>query len=63
MDTMLLPPDFREFLRLLNSKAVEYLIIGGYECYAEKVQEQIDGIPVNLISLARLKKTSELVED
>ena len=30
MDTMLLPPDFREFLRLLNSKGVEYLIIGGY---------------------------------
>src|ERR1044071_4994731 len=30
MDTMLLPPDFKEFLRLLNSKRVEYLIIGGY---------------------------------
>jgi hypothetical protein len=30
MDTMLLPPDFREFLRLLNSSNVEYLIVGGY---------------------------------
>jgi predicted nucleotidyltransferase len=30
MDTILLPPDFKEFLRLLNSKRVEYLIIGGY---------------------------------
>ncbi len=25
-----LPPDFKEFLRLLNAKRVEYLIIGGY---------------------------------
>ncbi len=125
---MLLPPDFREFLKLLNSKAVEYLIIGGYavgyhgyprptgvldiwisnapanaerarealeefgfacpvdiltqddkvirmgmppfrievmttidgvrftDCYSERVQAEIDGIPVNLISLSRLKE-------
>lgn len=25
-----LPPDFKEFLRLLNSHSVEYLLIGGY---------------------------------
>src|SRR5258708_29368981 len=25
-----LPPDFKEFLRLLNSSNVEYLIVGGY---------------------------------
>ncbi len=25
-----LPPDFREFLRLLNSFGVEYLVVGGY---------------------------------
>jgi predicted nucleotidyltransferase len=25
-----LPPDFKDFLKLLNSKGVEYLIIGGY---------------------------------
>ena len=25
-----LPPDFKEFLRLLNSHRVEYLLIGGY---------------------------------
>lgn len=25
-----LPPDFREFLRLLNSNQVEYLVVGGY---------------------------------
>jgi len=25
-----LPPDFKEFLKLLNAKQVEYLLIGGY---------------------------------
>jgi len=26
----LLPTDFKDFLRLLNSKGVEYLVVGGY---------------------------------
>ena len=30
MATIHLPPDFREFLQLLNSHQVEYLLIGGY---------------------------------
>jgi predicted nucleotidyltransferase len=30
MATIQLPPDFKEFLRLLNSKGVEYLLVGGY---------------------------------
>ncbi|WP_446008214.1 nucleotidyltransferase [Candidatus Electrothrix sp.] len=30
MDTIHLPKDFREFLRLLNSHKVEYLLIGGF---------------------------------
>lgn len=30
MATVHLPPDFKEFLRLLNSRQVEYLLIGGY---------------------------------
>jgi predicted nucleotidyltransferase len=30
MATTQLPPDFREFLQLLNSKDVEYLLVGGY---------------------------------
>lgn len=25
-----LPKDFKEFLQLLNSKKIEYLIVGGY---------------------------------
>lgn len=131
MDTTLLPPDFREFLRLLNSNNAEYLIIGGYavgyhgyprptadldiwisntpdnaerilrtledfgfdcpialllqdnqvlrmgvaplrievlttidgvrfsDCYAERVQDEIDGIQVSVISLARLKENKK----
>ena len=27
---ILLPPDFKEFLKLLNARQVEYLLIGGY---------------------------------
>lgn len=30
MATIRLPPDFKEFLRLLNSEKIEYLVIGGY---------------------------------
>jgi len=30
MATILLPRDFNEFLRLLNSSEAEYLLIGGY---------------------------------
>jgi hypothetical protein len=30
MATLQLPPDFREFLKLLNSAQVEYLLVGGY---------------------------------
>jgi hypothetical protein len=130
MATIHLPPDFREFLQLLNAHHVEYLLIGGYavgyhgypratadmdiwvaihpqnaerivaalrefgfdlpgltadlflkenqiirmgvppirieitttisgvnfrECYAERIIDTLDQIPVNLISLGRLK--------
>src|SRR5579863_8219110 len=30
MATIQLPPDFKEFLRLLNSSNVAYLVVGGY---------------------------------
>lgn len=29
-DTMQLPPDFKEFLQLLHSEGIEYLLVGGY---------------------------------
>src|SRR5512138_1657786 len=34
MATIRLPADFRDFLKLLNSHRVEYLLVGGYAvCY------------------------------
>ena len=30
MATPVLPPDFKEFLQLLNANGVEYLLVGGY---------------------------------
>jgi hypothetical protein len=30
MATIQLPPDFKDFLRLLNEEKVEYLLVGGY---------------------------------
>jgi hypothetical protein len=30
MATIRLPPDFKEFLQLLNFHKVEYLLVGGY---------------------------------
>jgi hypothetical protein len=30
MEKLRLPPDFKEFLQLLNSRGVEYLLVGGY---------------------------------
>lgn len=33
MDEMILPEDFRDFLKLLNKHCVEYLLIGGYAVF------------------------------
>jgi len=130
MATINLPPDFKEFLRLLNEHRVEYLLIGGYavayhgypratadidiwiaihpanaekivatlhdfgfelpqvtrelflnegqlirmgmppvrveiatsisgvdfrECWAERIEDDLDGVPVNIIGLRQLK--------
>ena len=30
MEKLPLPPDFKDFLQLLNSEQVEYLLVGGY---------------------------------
>jgi hypothetical protein len=30
MATIRLPPDFKEFLQLLDAHQVEYLLVGGY---------------------------------
>ena len=30
MATIRLPPDFKDFLQLLNSEGIDYLLLGGY---------------------------------
>jgi hypothetical protein len=135
MATIQLPPDFKEFLRLLNAHKVEYLLIGGYavnyhgypratadmdiwvavhpanadrivaalkefgfdlpelspelflrpwqiirlgvppvrieiattisgvdfaECYVQRVQDTLDGVPVSLIGLDHLKRNKKV---
>ncbi len=61
MDTIRLPADFRDFLRLLNSHRVEYLVIGGYAvCYHGYYRNTADidiwiaVHPENAAKLARL---------
>ena len=58
MGTPLLPADFKEFLRSLNEKKVEYLLIGGYAVGyygSERVVDIIDEVEVPIISLRHLK--------
>ncbi len=69
MATTRLPRDFKEFLRLLNAHHVEYLLIGEIsttisgvdfgECYAARVEDILDGVPVNLIDLEDLKRNKK----
>ena len=43
MATIRLPADFRDFLKLLNSHRVEYLLIGGYAvCYHGHYRNTVD---------------------
>ena len=59
-----LPPDFKEFLRLLNSHRVEYLLIGGYAVayhgYPRPTGDMDIWIAVNLQNATRV--TAALVE-
>lgn len=64
---MILPDDFREFLRCLNARSVEYLVLGGHavsfhgyprfthdQAWADRVEGIIDTVPVHFISKAHL---------
>ena len=55
-----LPPDFKEFLRLLNAHRVDYILIGGYAVgyhgYPRRILAVLDGIEVSLIDLDNLKR-------
>lgn len=57
MATTRLAPDFKEFLQLLRSAKIEYLLIGGYAVghYGFPQTVEMDGVEVDVISLADLK--------
>jgi hypothetical protein len=75
MATIRLPADFRDFLKLLNSHRVEYLLIGGYAvCYhgfyrtTADIDLWVAVSPENAAKLVRLIRefgfeTPELKED
>ncbi len=50
-----IPPDFKEFLRLLNFHQVEYLLIGGYAVGYYGFVRATGDMDVNLINLEDLK--------
>ncbi|MFO7889379.1 MAG: hypothetical protein R6V04_03470 [bacterium] len=66
---MVLPPDFKEFLKLLNEKNVVRMGIAPIrieiltsiagvdfkECFKQRVVDTIDGIELNIIDLKHLK--------
>ena len=52
-----LPPDFREFLRLLNSHRVEYLLIGGLDDL--KVNKKASGRHKDLADLESLEPPAD----
>ncbi len=61
MATILLPPDFKEFLRLLNSNEVEYLLVGGFAVsfhgYPRATGDMDIWIAIDNDNAARLSRT------
>ncbi len=54
MDTLELPPDFKELLSLLNTHGVEYLLIGGYAVGYHGSNKRTAGRPKDLADLSYL---------
>ena len=75
MDSIILHPDFKDFLRLLNSQRVEYLLVGGYTVgyhgYPRATADMDIWIAVNLDNAQKVKRvfydfgmpSSEVSED
>ena len=57
-----LPPDFKDFLKLLSSKQVEYLLVGGYAVgyhgYSRATADMDVWITKNATCSTTLKSTS-----
>jgi hypothetical protein len=63
MATIRLPADFRDFLKLLNSHRVEYLLIGGYAvCYHGYYRNAGAGL-ISLPDLVKNKLKSGRLKD
>ena len=57
----MLSQDFKEFVKLLNEKEVEYLRIGVNfdDCYAQRGQYEVGDIMINVIALVDLIKNKK----
>lgn len=60
MATIRLPPDFKDFLQLLNSEQVEYLLLGGYAVgyygYPRATADMDIWVSVSSENILRLRK-------
>ncbi len=64
MGTPLLPADFKDFLRSLNSKEVEYLVIGGYAVGYHGYPRATADIDIWIaINPANARKVSEVIHE
>lgn len=64
MDMPILPQDFRVFLKLLNSKRIEYLLIGGYAVgYYGYPRATADMDIWIAISKENARKMTEIIKD
>ncbi len=61
MDTIQLPPDFKEFIQLMNSEQVEYLLVGGYAVgfhgaprFTSDIDIWVNANPINAAKLGRV---------
>ncbi|MEK7326385.1 MAG: hypothetical protein AAB217_14135 [Chloroflexota bacterium] len=62
MDTTL-PPDFKEFLKLLNAHRVEYLLIGGYAVGYHGYPRATKDITISLNDLKTNKRANGRLKD
>ncbi len=61
---MIINKDFREFIKLLNSNNVKYLVVGGYAVAFHgypRYTKDMDGITIDFINLENLKKNKKAI--
>ena len=61
---MIINKDFREFIKLLNSNNVKYLVVGGYAVAFHgypRYTKDMDDITIDFINLENLKKNKKAI--